>query len=643
MIINTVIKGSGNQKALSALIARDITTMEIPNDVTKIGSHSFHGCSELTNIVIPDSVITIENSAFEGCTKLNSVAIGNNVTSIGNRAFFNCLELTDITIPDAVTSIGNQAFNNCDKLTNLVIGNSVKTIGDNAFQYCRGLTSITIPDSVTKIGASAFQNCSELIAVTIGSNVINIGEHAFTSCVKLVGITCDAVNPPVISSTTFNNVPDNFLIYVPEESVNEYKAAPYWSDRADYIYGLTPLEYFEFEGHVTSSGEYRAVKARRTKNMPSHITLPYVYNGYIVKFVANQGFLDCDELTDVTIPHTITNIGDYAFQNCTGLIKVNISSALDSAGVGIFKNCSNLVNIIVDETNSQYASKDGNLYNKDFSSLLQYAPGKSETSFVIPNTVDYISESAFEGCSGLTSITIPDGVTSIGERAFYNCINLNEVLIPDTVKRIYKDILNNTSYYNNDSNWESDVLYNGKHLIAARGIILRDYQVKAETLTIAGSAFENMGRLTGIIIPDSVIYIGSRAFHSCTALRNVHLSNSISSIMENAFYKCSALTSITIPDSVKYIDYGAFGACASLTDIALGSHINHIYNYAFYSCGKLITITCNTTVPPVVTNNTFNGVPATCAIYVPAESVEAYKAAQYWSERAAYIQAIPEA
>ena len=105
--------------------------------------------------------------AFAYCSSLTSVAIPNGITKIGYRAFFRCNSLTSVIIPDSVTSIGNETFTSCTGLTSVTIPDNVTNIGSEAFDGCSGLTSVTIPDSVTSIGAYVFQDCSSLTSVTV--------------------------------------------------------------------------------------------------------------------------------------------------------------------------------------------------------------------------------------------------------------------------------------------------------------------------------------------------------------------------------------------------------------------------------------------------------------------------------------------
>ena len=230
-----------------------LTSVTIPNSLTSIGIQVFDGCSGLTSITIPNSVTSIEGSAFSGCSGLTSVTIGNSVTSIGQSAFRYCSSLTSITIPNSVASIRQEAFWGCSGLVSITIPNSVTTIESLAFAGCSGLTSVTIPNSVTcisymafdrcssltsvfipnsvtSIEYAAFSGCSSLVSITIPNSVTNIEGSAFLNCSGLTSITCEAAIPPTCISTCFNNVKKNIPVYVPANSVAQYKAADGWRD-----------------------------------------------------------------------------------------------------------------------------------------------------------------------------------------------------------------------------------------------------------------------------------------------------------------------------------------------------------------------------------------------------------------------------
>ena len=239
-----------------------------PNYATLTGA-----VDNLTSITIPEtityegttySVTSIGNNAFSACESLASVTIGNGVTSIGEWAFYGCSSLTSIAIPNSVTSIGSEAFYGCSSLTSVTIGNSVTSIGEIAFVECYSLSSIVvesgnatydsrgncnaiietatntlivgcqntiIPNSITSIGDYAFGECFSLTSITIPNSVTSIGEWAFSYCESLTTVICEASNVPVLGEYVFDGMPlAEATLYVPAESLDDYKAADQWND-----------------------------------------------------------------------------------------------------------------------------------------------------------------------------------------------------------------------------------------------------------------------------------------------------------------------------------------------------------------------------------------------------------------------------
>ena len=235
-----------------------LTSVTIPNSVTSIGNGAFRACSGLTSVTIGNSVTSIGKEAFAYCYGLTSITIPNSVTSIGVQAFYYCTGLISVTIPNSVTSIGDGAFSACSGLTSVTIGNSVKNIGVQAFYYCTGLTSITIPNSVTSIGKEAFAYCSGLTSITIPNSVTSIDNRAFYGCSNLTSVTIPysvtsigsgafaGWNLPVVISLIENpfkitgktpdyrtfsqNTFNNATLYVPEGTIDKYKATDGWKD-----------------------------------------------------------------------------------------------------------------------------------------------------------------------------------------------------------------------------------------------------------------------------------------------------------------------------------------------------------------------------------------------------------------------------
>lgn len=329
------------------------------------------------------------------------------------------------------------------------------------------------------IGSDAFSGCINLTSVVIPDSVANIGSRAFDGCTNLTAVT----------------IPDS----VQEIGVDAFCDTPW-------------LDSFSEEFVVVGDGVLIDYNGTKTE-----VTIPDT-----VKYISS-GFYGNDNITHVSIPNTVTCIGDVAFSHCMYLTEVVIPDSVIEIKNGAFWGCGNLTSVTVPNSvkiidGDALASPWLDAQTEEFvivgdGVLLDY--NGTETDVVIPDTVKYIS-SAFEENKTVTRVSIPDTVTGLSNSAFERCKNLTEVTIPESVT------------------------------------------------SIGPSAFSKCPNLTEVVIPNSITSIEEWTFNECTNLSKVTIPHSVTYIGHRAFYDTN-LAEVMIPSSVTQIVGEAFGNCDNLT------------------------------------------------------------------------------
>ncbi len=225
------------------------TGLKLPNSLETIESYTFHGCSGFTGkLELPDSLKTIGVSAFAGCSGFTSLKLSNSLETIENYAFQGCSGFTgEISFPASVTKLGEYIFTKCTMWTTLTVhADNQNYYSEGNVLYSKDKTKaimapegfdgdITLLDSVTAIESVAFRDVKSLENIIIGELVEKIGYGAFLGCTGLLSITSKAVVPPEISyPRVFEGVPSDIPIYVPEASLEAYKADSRWGDFTNY-------------------------------------------------------------------------------------------------------------------------------------------------------------------------------------------------------------------------------------------------------------------------------------------------------------------------------------------------------------------------------------------------------------------------
>jgi hypothetical protein len=300
------------------------------------------------------------------------------------------------------------------------------------------------------------------------------------------------------------------------------------------------------------------------------VIIPAATNGLPITSIGDSAFLSTP-VTSVTIPGSVTNIGDYAFQSCGNLTNVTISNGLTSFGNFVFQSCSRLAGVAI-------PASVGSIGDDAFDSCITLA------NITIPGTVTNIGANAFFSCSGLTNVTLSNGVTSIGDQAFWRCASLTNIEIPASVTNIGVSAFEGCSLMTAITVDAQNPVYT-----SLNGVLLDTNQV---------TLIEYPGELGGnYLVPASVTSIGDFAFASCVGLTGVTLSDSVTNIGDGAFENCPSLTSVTISPAVTAIGSFAFFDCAGLAAIAIPASVTNIGDYAFSYCSSLTSIYFNGNAP----------------------------------------------
>ncbi len=278
----------------------------------------------------------------------------------------------------------------------------------------------------------------------------------------------------------------------------------------------------------------------------------------IIKFPENS------DIKDFTIPSSVTDIKIDAFNNCK-LTKITINENLSSLKYSGLFGCAYLTDFVVSDKNTVFSSADGILYNKDKTELIFYPYPKTDSSFIVPDSVTTIGSGAFSGNISLTSIIIGDNVEKIGSGAFSGCKNISSITFSDKVTSI------------------SSGAFSG---CKALKLVNLPENVK----TISSEMFSGCSSLETVNFGKNVTTIGEKAFEKCISLKTFTVPDSVKTLGNSAFFECTGLTSVTLPEDLEIIEISAFRSCSSLKDIVIPQSVKQIKAQAFYNCTALNNI-----------------------------------------------------
>lgn len=689
--IETVIfeEGSLCQKIGDAVFANcvNLKNINIPESVKTLGNCVFVNCMSLESLDL-SQFSTVGKTLISGCSSLKSIVLPNYMTELSDSYLEDCASLEYCILPTTLTKIGNKAFRGCSNLKTIDFPESLTTIMYNAFENCKSLSSIKIPSNVTIIAGYAFKNCQNLKTFSLSDNEkILLEFQCLSDCQLLERVRLNAkkieLGDEFLSGTNIT------AIEIPS-IVEEISDSPALSSAFCIPWEGSKIQEFVFEspsylktvgrhafaGSLITSmvlpetvtelygGIFRNCIALFDWEIPSHIKKltrgsvfvgssiiePKISKDAHLEYIGDDAFSEINGLTEVDISEA-TYMGEYVFYNCADLKKVKLPVNLTKLPGYTFYGCPLLETVDLPETVTEigYRAFSGcnSLPSVNTSNVKTIGKEAFEDCGLLTSvdcsSANTIGGRAFANCSSLESVKLlKSGDLFIGGCSFYGCRNLQTITIPAGV----------TSLAGGE-----DILYH------ETGAISRDNHGWSFTGADAEILIEENSSLT-------TLYNG--AFSGASSLTEITLPNVEKIMTDNRsgkkvdiFKGCQNLKRVCFP-KLKIVSCSAFGQCPSLECIEMPlleeiTDIELIYNYDLASSFKKIIlpetvkkvywgtfdpfldsnnhhtttprfdeVICWATVPPL--SGTRYGYEIDCVLRVPAESVEAYKAADGWNK-----------
>lgn len=498
-------------------------------------------------------------------------------------------------------------------------GKPVTAIAASAFEGCLSLRSVRIPASYTSIGNAAFSGCDNLESATFE---VTTGWYRYDTIDIFSSVM---LHKPISSDKLFDCLKEGgslFRVVIVTEDV----LSPPIVD-AD---GLKLV--------LCVDDTYSVIGITRDEDTYDNVEIPEEYNGKKITAIAAKAFRNCSNLESINIPASVTSISISAFEGCTRLAEIKVA-----------------------DDNKSYRSIEGNLYNKNGTVLIKYAPGKTDTEFSIPDSVITVRRNAFKDSVNLQSVTVSESVANIEYSVFAGCnaltnvhfvtksgwkqyavnvsasVDMSEEVIgdPTSMATLLRDnpmvYLKRSSFILLDPDKEYDE--NGlafklnddgdSYTLVGVGTCTEEEitipsEFNGKNVTAIGrSAFAYCKFLESIEIPEGVTSIGASAFSQCKKLKTVSIPSTVTSIGDSAFWWCDVLTHINILEGVTTIGNNAFRGCGFFS-IQLPSSLTAVGSGAFAQCSHLASIA----IPENVTsigNSAFDKCTSLKSITIPSK------------------------
>ena len=565
-------------------------------EVRKIESDAFRDCPDLIELRLPETITDF--SQIWGSPKLERVIVAEgNATYVSVDGVVYNKEMTEMVcyphahgrtfrVPDTVTSIWG--FTGCTMLEEIVIPETVKGIASwsrlGTFEGCISLMSIHIPGSIDRIGSDTFKGCTGLEKVSFGEGTKEIWNGAFSGCTSLKEIIFPE-SMEEVNWNAFSGCENVEHIVFPKGRFFQLRGVP---DKF-FPWGQEP---FEIDGVLyTPHFDYNKLNAQVAiytpkKDAPAQTQHPEVEELHIPATVEQYGYIY--EVCQCSCK----------FEQFPNLRSLHLPSTVSDIGINYIHS---LQEVVVDEENPDYASADGQLYNKDMTELIAVPSGLPIKRFVVREGVEIIGKGVLAGHQELEEVVFPDSVKEVKDTAFSDCPSLKTVHLNEGLESFDSYAFGNTALER--VKLPLSLKYIGQKRFSGR----RPFSCCTKL-----TAFEMDGENELFTVIDSLVYQNSNsglALIYCPPglTGTLHVPDGVVRISCDACRGCSSLEKVVLPDSVTSIEDWAFAECKNLKQVVLSKNMDLIGSCSFRECVvmKEMDLTVLETKYPRIENSAF--------------------------------------
>ena len=599
-------------------LAESLTTITLPNSVTRLGTRCLQNGGKLTEINLPSELTYVGELSFGWCKSLTAIELPESIDSLGSSAFEGCKLLAQVEIPSEVSYIGKSLFQDCAALSKVTLPATMREISFSTFKGCTSLEELDLPEMLSTIGVSAFEGCTSLSEIQLPPLMRTIEHDAFNGCVELKSVTIQSMALETIGDQAFMNCKALKKIMIPA--------------------GVTRIGGNAFSGCESLASIVLPSKLKTlmggafARTAITEVTIPDE-----CEEILYGAFANCKSLKTVTLPHSMQKMRDKAFGGCEALKTVIVTNPTpvvpnkeeDLAGLADLSAMSELTLVVPEGTKAAYAAADG---WKAFANV----------SEMLTLTAEVSAEKPLEGT--ITALRTPELYRTVKLTGAITSADLEALA---QLPRMQELDLGEVSYNAEENPLEG---FNFKEYAQ-----LRKLTYPKQLTTIPASSCSQAMLLEEVVLPEGVTNIEEEAFSYCTALRSIALPQTALNLGESVFHGCASLEAIVFPDSIELIpDYGffdcvslrevrfpkkvadigeqAFVNCSHIKQIWLGENVNEIKEMAFFACDALETITTLREEAPVTSEDAFSKehYEKVTVVVASEEIKEAYQAAETW-------------